>query len=192
MTDKSYGYYVCNEECLKKKEISYLILAINNGDKKAFKLIYDLYERKLFTFIQGYTKNEPQTKDILQETFIKLWDKREYLEPKNSIKSYLFKTAYNTYIDKIRRKESEQNTLEGWRYKKTMEVLNEYDETIELRIKKVRQAVDNLPNRCKEIFLLSKYQGFKYSEISEILDISVKTIQAQIVKAYKLIREEFK
>lgn len=175
-----------------KKEIADLINALRKGDKKAFRLVYDLYERKLFAFIYGYTKNEAQTKDILQEAFIKLWNKREVLKPENSIKSFLFKIAYNTYIDKLRRKESELNVLDEWRYKRIVEALDEDNETRNLRIEKVRRAIDSLPKRCKEIFLLCKYEGFKYSEISEILDISTKTVQGQMVKAYKLIREEFK
>ena len=171
--------------------MSDIINAIKKGDEKAFKLTYDMYERKLFAFIYGYTKSESQTKDILQEAFIKLWNKRENLNSEYSLKSFLFKIAYNIYIDKLRRKENELNILDSWRYKRIIESLEEDTETRNLRIKKVREAIDSLPKRCKEIFLLSKYEGFKYSEIGEILGISTKTVQAQMIKAYKLIREEF-
>lgn len=174
-----------------KSNISEIINALKKGDEKAFKLTYNMYERKLFAFIFGYTKSESQTKDILQETFIKLWNKRANLNPEYSLKSYLFKIAYNIYIDKLRRKENELYILDSWRYKRIVEALEEDVETRNLRIEKIRRAIDTLPKRCKEVFLLSKYEGFQYSEISEILGVSPKTVQAQMVKAYKLIREEF-
>ncbi len=174
----------------KNTEISEIVRALKNNDKKAFKLVYDLHERNLYAFIFGYTKSETQTKDILQETFIKLWNNRESLKPENSIKSFLFKIAYNTYIDKLRRKRNELNILDEWRHKRIVDALDEDQEARRLRIEMVRKAIDRLPRRCKEIFLLCKYEGFKYGEVSEILDISTKTVQAQMVKAYKLIREE--
>ncbi len=175
-----------------KEEISEIIRALRKGDRKAFRSVYDLYERKLFAFIYGYTKNEPLAKDILQEAFIILWNRRETLKPENSIKSFLFKIAYNTYIDRLRKKQNELNVLNQWRYKRIVDAIDEDNETRSLRIEKIKNAIDSLPKRCKEIFLLCKYEGFKYSEISEILDISTKTVHAQMVKAYKLIREEFK
>ncbi len=174
-----------------RNDISNMVKALKKGDKKAFRGVYDRYERKLYAFIYGYTKSDAQTKDILQETFIKLWNRREELNPEHSIKSFLFKIAYNTYIDRLRRKESELKVLDNWRYKRITEALDEDMEARNLRIERVRRAIDALPKRCKEIFLLCKYEGFKYSEISEILGISTKTVQAQMVKAYKLIREEF-
>ena len=174
----------------EKNEIYNLVVALKKGDKKAFKKIFNLFERRLYAFILTYTKDEFKAKDILQETFIKLWNKRDTLEPENSIKSYLFKTVYNTYIDGLRRMEAEQKMLNSWQYKRQMEMIDEDDEARKLRLKQVRQAVENLPKRCKEVFSLCKYEGFKYSEISEILGISEKTVQAQMVKAYRLIREE--
>ncbi len=174
----------------ENRRISDIVNGLKKGDNKSFKLIYELHERKLFAFIMGYTKNDAQTKDIIQETFIRLWNKRETLDPENSIKSYLFKTAYNIYIDKLRKKESELKMLDGWKYKRILDTIDEDEETRRIRIEKVRIAIDNLPKRCKEIFLLCKYEGFKYEEISEILDISTKTVQAQMVKAYKSIRED--
>ena len=174
----------------KSIEISEIIRALKNDDKKAFKLVYDLHERNLYAFVFGYTKDEAQTKDILQETFIKLWNNRESLKPENSIKSFLFKIAYNTYIDKLRRRQNERNILDEWRHKRIMDALDEDQEARKLRIEMVRKAIDLLPKRCKEVFLLCKYEGFKYGEVGEILDISTKTVQAQMVKAYKLIREE--
>lgn len=71
-----------------------------------------------------------------------------------------------------------------------MDAIDEDEEARHLRIEKVRSAINGLPKRCKEFFLLCKYEGFNYAEIAEILDISTKTVQAQMVKAYKSIRDD--
>ena len=76
----------------------------------------------MFAFIMGYTKDDLETEGIVQEAFIKLWDKRETLDPQNSVKSYLFKTAYHIYIDKLRRRESELKMLDGWRYRRIRDI----------------------------------------------------------------------
>jgi len=174
------------------EEISNLVNAIRKGDQKAFKVIYDLNHRKLTAYIYGFTKNELETEDILQETFIKLWNSREKLDAINSINGFLYKTAYYTYIDKYRKEKREQKILDSWKYKRLMEAIDEDDEININRIEKLKLAIEKLPARCKEVFVLCKYEKMTHVQIADRLDISPKTVQAQMCKAYNLIREKFK
>lgn len=176
----------------ENQQIAKSIEALRQGNEKAFKLIYDRYEKRLFGFIIGYTKEVLETEGIVQETFLKLWSKRETLDSEKSVESYLFKTAYNIYIDKFRRKDSELRMLDSWRYRRIVDSFEEDEEIRQQRIQKIKLAIDELPKRRKEVFVLSKFRGYNYSEIAEKLGISKKTVQDQIVKAYSSIRENLK
>lgn len=175
-----------------EKRISNLVNEIKKGDQTAFKLIHEIYYKKLAAFINGYTKNSFETEDIIQDSFIKLWHSRKKLNAAGSINSYLYKTAYNTYIDKYRKEKREQNMLDGWKYKRLMENIDEDNETNIKRIEKLKQSIEKLPARCKEVFILCKYENLTHADIADRLGISPKTVQAQMCKAYLLIRDEFK
>lgn len=175
-----------------KQKLSILVNRIKKGDHTAFKSIHEIHYKKLAAFINGYTKNNSETEDILQDTFIKLWNSRKKLDAIGSINSFLYKTAYNTFIDKYRKEKGEQNMLDGWKYKRLMENIDEDDETNNKRIEKLNKAIEKLPARCKEVFILCKYENLSYADIANQLGISPKTVQAQMCKAYQLIRERFK
>jgi len=175
-----------------KQKIVDLVLGLKKGDQLSFKVLHDIYYKNLYIYINNFTKNEFETEDILQETFIKIWNYREKLSELNSFKAYLFKTAYHTYIDKYRNDKRNQNVLDDWKHQRLMETVDEDDEINLLRIKKIREAIDKLPNRCKKVFILCKFENLTHAQIAEHLEISPKTVQAQMSKAYNIIRESFK
>ena len=175
-----------------KQKTEDLVLGLKNGDQLSFKVLHDLYYKNLYIYINNFTKNEFETEDILQETFIKIWNYREKLSELDSFKGYLFKTAYYTYIDKYRKDKRNQNVLDGWKHQRLMETIDEDDEINLLRVKKLRETIDKLPNRCKKVFILCKFENLTHAQIAEHLEISPKTVQAQMSKAYNLIRESFK
>ncbi|WP_373942955.1 sigma-70 family RNA polymerase sigma factor [Polaribacter sejongensis] len=174
-----------------KQKIVDLVLGLKKGDQLSFKVLHDLYYKSLYIYINNFTKNEFETEDILQETFIKIWNYREKLSELDSFKGYLFKTAYYTYIDKYRKDKRNQNVLDGWKHQRLMETIDEDDEINLLRVKKLRETIDKLPNRCKKVFILCKFENLTHAQIAEHLEISPKTVQAQMSKAYNIIRESF-
>jgi RNA polymerase sigma-70 factor (ECF subfamily) len=175
-----------------KDNISLLIAALKHGDERAFRTLYDRHVNNLKAFINGYTKSSSQTDDIVQDAFIKLWNAKEDLDINKPVKSFLFKTAYNIFIDKYRKKQREANMLDGWMYKRLMEMVKGDEEEKKRKMELVKAAIEKLPPRCKEIFLMSKFEQLKYSEIAERLNISVKTVEAQMGKAFSIIRREVK
>lgn len=170
--------------------ISVLISALKQGEEKAFRAIYEIYVDALKAFINSYTKNREQTNDIVQDTFLKLWNIRFQLDKNKSLKSLLFKISHNIFIDKYRKKQRETDVLDGWMRKRLIELVKGDDDEKKHRIKTVESAIEKLPPRCKEIFLLSKFEQLKYQEIANQLNISVKTVEAQMGKAFRLIKEE--
>ncbi|AUP80600.1 RNA polymerase sigma factor [Flavivirga eckloniae] len=173
-----------------KQNISLTVASLKKGDELAFKAIYSEHSKELNAFINSFTKNQMQTDDILQDTFIKLWNGRERLDEKSSISSFLRKTAYNTFVDKYRKKKREQSMLDGWLYKRLNQMITEDEDIRKKKIKLVQEAIEKLPPRCKEIFLLSKFEHLKYAEIAEQLNISIKTVEVQMGNAFKIIRKE--
>lgn len=177
-----------------KKTLPILEANFKKGDEAAFKVFFDMYHAKLYSFINSYTNNTSETQDIVQEAFIKLWEVKSTLNEENSISGYLYKIAYNIFIDGYRKHKQETKMLDTLAYKKmNAQEESEVDEDITSnKIKELTKVIDNLPPRCKEIFKMSKIQGYKYKEIAIELDISIKTVEAQMSKAFTILREKLK
>lgn len=169
-----------------------LVLALNHSDREAFKYVYFTYFSSLCKYINTYTNNHQATEDIIQNVLLKLWEKRTELKIHTSFKNYLYRFAYNTFIDSYRKTKKINEQLEALRYTYLNEIIEENDVLKEQRLIALRKAIDELPPRCKEIFVLSKYEGYKYKEIAGRLGISINTVEIQIGKAFKVLRMKMK
>lgn len=175
----------------KNKNINLLNLSLKKGDSRAYQTIFNKYYPRLFSYINTYTKNESSTKDILQETFIKLWNNRENIDVDSSISAYLYKIAYNIFIDTYRKNKRQQNLLDSLAYEAVNDSIeSEENDSTTKKIQIVKKSIEELPPRCQEVFKLSKYEGLKYVEIAEALNISIKTVEAQMGKAFSYIRKQ--
>ena len=155
---------------------------------QTFRELYDLYYDSLSNFLGFYT-NDPQTiEDIIQEIFFNLWKNRDTLEI-SYIKTYLFKTAKNKISNHFRDQQRHNMLLEKW-YEQQLENIRDKDpfNTDRLMIL-IQKAIDDLPPKCKDLFLLSKTQNLTYKQIAEIKNISIKTVENQIGIALKKIRQ---
>ncbi|MBD0825481.1 RNA polymerase sigma factor [Aestuariibaculum marinum] len=164
-----------------------LVINFKNGDKEAFEKIYKLFYQDLNRFIQSYTKDRELSQDLVQNAFLKIWEIKESIDPKENLKSYLYKLVYNSFIDKIRKDKNFNNKIEEIKYQHFIENLEEDKELKLKRLKAIEDSIEILPKKCKEIFILSKYNGLKYQQIADNLGISVNTVKVQISKAYKLL-----
>ena len=169
-----------------------LLLKIQQNDAKAFKLVFKSLHPSLLAYVTTFTHNKQDAKDIVQNSFIILWNKRNELLPNSSLKSFLFTVAHNLYITEYRKKQVKLKVVEELK----AEALNsriEEDESIkEQRAVKLLGLIEQLPPKCKEILLLNKRDGVKYKEISNQLNISIKTVESQMRIAFTKIREGFK
>ena len=168
-----------------------LITAIKNNDRKAFEGLFNKYYSPLVSYINTFTNDIYLSEDIVQQTFIVLWDKRLKLNITKSPKSYLYSVAYNMYIDHYRKLKKQDLFFDELRESALRSIINEDDELAEKRIKKLKTIVENLPPRCKKILQLNKLSGLKYKEISVMLGISQKTVEAQMRIAFQKIRKGF-
>lgn len=173
-------------------ENSTLIQSLKNGDQKAYSYIIDLYFDKLCIYAYGLSKNKAVAEDIVQNTLLKTWEKRGQLDESHSLKSYLYKITYNEFVDIYRRNKSISVVEE--KYHKSLYALTaeEENDSFENAVLAVRNEIEKLPSKCKEIFILSKKEGLTNQEIADHLAISIKTVEAQITKAFSILREIFK
>ncbi|MCR8668928.1 RNA polymerase sigma-70 factor [Aestuariibaculum sp. M13] len=168
-----------------------LIQAIANNDNEAFNSLFSKYYRPLVIFITTYTNDVPSSEDIVQQVFITIWEKRQKLDGIKSLKSYLYKIAYNTFIDQYRTTKKQDLFFEELRQDILRELITENKEYQEKRILKLKKLISTLPPKCKEILELNKLRGLNYKEIANKLNISEKTVDAQMRLAFKKIRLGF-
>ena len=164
---------------------------IKNGDEQAFKIFFKSFYHLLFGYIISLTLDRNQAEDITQQAFINFWSKRSKIDINRSPKSYLFTIAHNLFLDSQRQLKSERNYLQLIQKETLIEDTEEQEKHIE-KIEKLRQAINQLPDKCKTILLLNKIEGLKYQEIADRLQISIKTVESQMRIAFSKIREDFK
>ncbi len=139
-------------------------------------------------FSTSYTHDVAVIEDIIQEVFLKLWENKDCIEI-TYIKTYLFRAAKNRVLNYLRDEENRHQLLENWFNQQLEERKYKDCFDIDALTKVVNRAIEQLPERCREIFSLSRKEGLSYRQIAERLGISVKTVETQISIALKRIRE---
>ena len=166
----------------------------NNGyesEVKEFEELFRTFFPGLVLFALKYVPDHDTSKEIVHTVFLNLWQKRESLDTRSSLKSYLFTSVHNRCLNFIRdqkkfdRDESLMDRLDNQESAERPDRLEEQE--LEQRI---FDALQGLPPRCREVFMLNRFEGMKYAEIAEKLEISVKTVEAQISRALRLLREK--
>lgn len=167
----------------------------------AFSGIYDIYFPKLLRFTQTYLIREEEAEHIVQDLFIYLWEHRDVLSSLRNINAYLFTLARNRCIDYLRREvnrednrgalsEVENRELQLKLY--SLEMFDE-DRLSEADVEELlHRAINSLPERCREIFIMSRLQNLRYKEIASRLDISPNTVENQIAIALRKLKDELK
>jgi RNA polymerase sigma-70 factor (ECF subfamily) len=172
------------------KNEEFLMERLKKGEEKAYMYLLDHYHKSLCAFAQTLINDHALAEDIVQNVFLKTWIFRKKLDSQFSLKSFLTKSVYNEFLSSYRNDRA-VTLLE----KNYMEALNQIvEDTDEAAIRKmitlVQNEMQNLPPRCKRVFNLSKEDGLTNIEIAEYLNISNKTVEAQITKAYKILRKK--
>lgn len=168
-----------------------LMQEIKADNMFAFDILYKKYSRRLYKFGFSIIKSQEETENLIQDVFLCLWENRHKVEKDSSVKSYVFTIAYNSAISIIRKKAKESQFIE---YLNSLQEINEEPINVELEYKELANKLDEiinaLPQRQKEVYLLHRVEGLKYSEIAERLNISVNTIENHMSRALKTIREK--
>jgi RNA polymerase sigma-70 factor (ECF subfamily) len=171
-----------------------LALRIKQGDNQAFELLFRKYYVRLCGFSNKFLNDPEEAREVAQEVFIKIWEGREDIDPEKSLKSYLFKIAQNFSLNKLRKKKVETRYLEILKLVYIEHGEFSFYESLFVREleDELTTAINSIPPKCKKVFELSRIDGLNYSQIADVLNISVKTVEAQITKALKILRVKLK
>ena len=174
---------------MKVNEELLLVSQLINSDKKAFDALYHKYSQKLFRFALSFLKNEEDSKGIVQEVFLRVWNKRHDIDCTKSFQSFLFKVSYNLIIDHFRfkLKETEYRKFLKDHFNSNIISPSSYTDC-EIINGMIKEAIEALPKKRKNIFVLSRENGYSHKEISKQMGISVKTVENQITLSIKQIK----
>lgn len=164
-----------------------LFLKIKEGDETAFNKAFESYYSRLCFFADNIIHDYDQSSSIVQQVFVDLWLKRERLDVVYSLKGFLFRSVRNQSLDWLRHRKVESEYLQELSFKQEEAVFLDQLELAELN-DKINTAIQELPEKCREIFILCRFEGLKYAEIASRLEISVKTVETQMSIALKRIR----
>jgi len=168
-----------------------LMQEIKADNMFAFDVLFRKYSKKLSKFGFSILKSTEDTENLIQDVFLNLWENRNKVVKDSAIKSYIFTLTHNSAISIIRKKARESEFVE---YLKSMQEISVAPVNMELEYIELTNKLDEilkaLPPRQKEVYLLHKVEGLKYSEIAERLSISVNTIENHMSRALKTIREK--
>ncbi|HYG52911.1 MAG TPA: RNA polymerase sigma-70 factor [Flavobacteriales bacterium] len=167
--------------------------SVQNGDVKAFERIFKTYYQRLCNYACVLLKDKNESEEVVQQVFINIWNKRSVIEIETSLQSYLYRAVNNAGLNRLK----QLNTQRAHRAQILYETAVNNESTSQTISKDelekcLHSAVDRLPEQCRLTFQLSRFEGLKYQEIANELNVSVKTVENQVGKALKFLREELK
>ena len=173
-----------------------VVSRLRRGDKEAYIQLFQNQYKGLVSYAKKYVMDTEIARDLVQDVFIYLWEKRHNLSIETSINSYMFRAVHNKCINHLKKESTKADyvrefllNLNGQAIQTTnaedvheLVVFKDLSERIDL-------LVESLPEQCRNIFRMSRFRGMKNKEIAEIYSISVRTVETQIYRALKVLKE---
>ncbi|MGQ0561718.1 MAG: RNA polymerase sigma-70 factor [Gemmatimonadota bacterium] len=166
-----------------------LLAALRTGSEEAFDAIFRTYYARLVRSSESMLGVLAPAEELAQDVMLELWRRRTSLVVETSLQAYLFRSIRNRTLNYIRHEKIVQRGAQHAAHEQSAAPAGErgiVEEEIDVAL---RNAMRALPPRCREVFELSRMQGLKYAEIATVLEISVKTVEAQMSKALRIMRE---
>lgn len=166
-----------------------IIADLKDGNEIALKRIFDIYYRPLTLFALKYVGDIEESKEIVQEFFIRLWSRRDKIVLEFSLKAYLYQAVRNACLNHIESRKVFEKKTRNYR---PPDISN--DNPLEKMVaaeqeERLMHAIDQLPEKCKQIFFMSRMQNLSNQDIAGQLNLSIKTVEAQITIALKRLRD---
>ena len=155
----------------------------------AFEQLFKMHFRGLHAYAYTIVKDDAVAEDIVQNVFFKVWEKRELLEIESSHKAYLYKAVYHDSLNYLKHKKVKAAHAMHVVRQSNDKVENTSGKVLTTELKeRIQVALNELPEQCRTVFQMSRFEGLKYQEIAHEMGLSVKTIENQMGKALKLLR----
>jgi RNA polymerase sigma-70 factor (family 1) len=168
-----------------------IINGLRNGDEKIFESIFRDYYEKLCNYANKMIQDMDEAEEMVQGTFLNIWEKREDIEIHTSVKSYLYRAVHNNCLNRIKHYKVKREYSENYKHEADLEYS---DASHDLAGKEMEQqiqiAIESMPPQCRTVFKLNRFENLTYAEIAGQMNLSVNTIENHMVKALKILREK--
>jgi len=177
---------------------SYIHDRLEAGDLRAFEMLYNKQYKSLCHFAQRFVFDLDTARGIVQEVFVHIWEKKASIPDKISLETYLYTSVRNKCLDYLKHLKIKRE-YEKMRIREIREFDNTTNNAIDFPLdglitteldEAIKTSIENLPEKCREVFELSRLDGLKYREIAEELNISVKTVETQMSRAINALKKE--
>jgi len=173
---------------------------INNGDKKIFNSVFKKYYHGLYSFAKDYLRSHEAAQEIIQEIFLHLWENHNKLQIKISLKAYLYRSVHNRCMNYIRDNLSISHhniQIDQLKIQYDLSFIELPDKVFELSFSEqleheLEAAIESLPEQCKRIFCLNRFENLMYPEIADQLNISLSTVKTQMARAMAALHLKMK
>ena len=168
-----------------------ILLAIRQGNERVYETVFRKYYQALCNYACGILKDMDDAEEVVQSIFLKLWEQREGIEINVSLKSYLYRAVHNTCLNRLKHLKIQETYRQyvGDYLEDTFDSATDIMDKVELE-NRISEALEKLPEQCRIIFKMSRFEELKYQEIANELGLSIKTIENQIGKALRIMRTE--
>jgi len=169
-----------------------LVQKLRLGEVEAYRYLFDEYFDWLCNYIYKLCGDSDTSQDVVQEVMINLWERRNHILITTSVKSYLFKSCHNRFLQQLKKQKRNADLLDKIRWKTLFDAY--YldapieEDLYEEKMTKLNQLLLRLPPRCREIFIQNKLEKRKYREIAIDMGISIKTVESQMSKALHFLK----
>lgn len=167
--------------------------AIRAGDQRAYESLFRAHYAALCGFAHKLLGDRDMAEEVVQNIYVQLWEKRDSIGVATSAKSYLYTATRNACLNHLDHLKVRNRFAEAVQ---AMPVAQADDAAAELELQELQarlhHAIDQLPERCREVFVLSRFESLKYDEIAQRLAISPRTVEVQIGKALKFLRDHLR
>lgn len=177
-----------------------IIKDIQEGNIKTFEEVFINYSPFLNKFAEGYVNNKDDASDIVQSVFLSVWERKEKLKEDTNLNNYLITLTKNQCLNYIKHLKAKQTYLQNQGYNinelllnyYALEQLNEDKLIFDELSQSIEKAINSLPDQCREIFVMSRFENMKYQEIADKLCISVKTVEKKMSISLGILRVALK
>lgn len=178
-------------DSISDKQFSSWARKIRGNNEKAFKEMFDSTFDNYVRYAWRFTKNKDSAMDIVQECFIKLWQMRSNLDPSQSLRTYFYRMVKHRSLNYLRDVRQHTEDIENLKIADESVTVFETDEDSELQVP-LKKWIEELPDRQKEAFKLSRYEGLMHDEIADIMEVSPRTVNNHIGAALSNLQERYK
>lgn len=174
------------------EHIAKLAVRIRRSDRKAFDELFQLLYPGLIRFAQSYTRDKATAYDVVQDAFVNLWQRREQIDGQQSLRSYIFTSVKNRSLNVIRKNSALTFDSDLTDEQQSENSIIPFEETSKNDLSELfSKWISLLPDRQREAFELSRYDGLDHEEIAEVMDLSPKTVNNHIVLALRTLKERY-